>query len=145
MDQPPLRTYGRTKARTLKPRQAALVEALLPHLALPEEGAIDVEALFGAAPTLSLAERVAAQRRGEGRADSQAPERLHAPHPAAARQPSPRGRGWKCGRSKHYSTWRTLNVIPGRRAATNPEPRGQRRASYPWVPDRDFVASGMTT
>src|SRR5688572_19637459 len=39
---PPLRTYGRTKARTLKPRQAALVEALLPHLAVPAEGGIDV-------------------------------------------------------------------------------------------------------
>jgi tRNA (guanine-N7-)-methyltransferase len=43
-----LRTYGRTKARTLKPRQAVLVETLLPHLALPAEGEIDVEALFGA-------------------------------------------------------------------------------------------------
>lgn len=44
----PLRTFGRTKARTLKPRQAALVDVLLPHLALPAEGPIDVDALFGA-------------------------------------------------------------------------------------------------
>ena len=29
MDHPPLRTFGRIKARTLKPRQAALVETLL--------------------------------------------------------------------------------------------------------------------
>ena len=43
-DHPPLRSYGRTKARVLKPRQAALVEALLPRLALPEEGALDVDA-----------------------------------------------------------------------------------------------------
>lgn len=43
----PLRTYGRTKARVLKPRQAALVETLLPHLALPEQDALDVAALFG--------------------------------------------------------------------------------------------------
>lgn len=39
----PLRSYGRIKARTLKPRQAALMETLLPHLALPAEGAIEVE------------------------------------------------------------------------------------------------------
>jgi tRNA (guanine-N7-)-methyltransferase len=64
-DPRPLRTYGRTKARVLKPRQAGLVETLLPHLAVPEEGAIDADALFGsqgseepslkpaAAPTLS--------------------------------------------------------------------------------------------
>jgi tRNA (guanine-N7-)-methyltransferase len=45
-----LRTYGRTKARGLKPRQAALVETLLPHLAVPEEGAIDIDALFSPSP-----------------------------------------------------------------------------------------------
>lgn len=42
----PLRTYGRTKARALKPRQAGLVEALLPHLAVPAAGAIELEAIF---------------------------------------------------------------------------------------------------
>ncbi|MDZ4691607.1 MAG: hypothetical protein SH849_09845, partial [Terricaulis sp.] len=42
----PLRTFGRIKARTLKPRQAGLMETLLPHLAVPEEGEIDVDALF---------------------------------------------------------------------------------------------------
>jgi tRNA (guanine-N7-)-methyltransferase len=47
-DARPLRTYGRIKARTLKPRQAELMETLLPYLALPEEGALDVEALFAA-------------------------------------------------------------------------------------------------
>jgi tRNA (guanine-N7-)-methyltransferase len=31
----PIRTFGRTKSRTLKPAQAALVEALLPRLAAP--------------------------------------------------------------------------------------------------------------
>ena len=46
MNDRPLRTYGRTKARTLKPRQAALVDVLLPHLAVPAEGEIDVAALF---------------------------------------------------------------------------------------------------
>jgi len=46
----PLRTFGRIKARTLKPRQAGLMESLLPHLALPEEGEIDVDALFLPAP-----------------------------------------------------------------------------------------------
>ncbi len=50
MTRQPLRTYGRIKARTLKPRQAGLVETLLPHLAAPAEGAIDVEALFSSSP-----------------------------------------------------------------------------------------------
>lgn len=51
MDEPrPLRTYGRIKARTLKPRQAGLMDTLLPHLAVPEEGVIDVEALFSPSP-----------------------------------------------------------------------------------------------
>ncbi|MFI4936828.1 MAG: tRNA (guanosine(46)-N7)-methyltransferase TrmB, partial [Caulobacterales bacterium] len=36
MASPPLRTYGRTKSRTLKPRQARLLGTLLPRLALPE-------------------------------------------------------------------------------------------------------------
>jgi len=54
----PLRTYGRIKARTLKPRQEALLDTLLPHLAVSEEGAIDIEALFlareaAAAPVLA--------------------------------------------------------------------------------------------
>jgi tRNA (guanine-N7-)-methyltransferase len=46
METRPLRTFGRIKARTLKRRQAALVETLLPHLALPEAGEIELEALF---------------------------------------------------------------------------------------------------
>jgi tRNA (guanine-N7-)-methyltransferase len=46
MDKRPLRSFGRTKARALKPRQAALIKALLPHLALPETGVIEPEALF---------------------------------------------------------------------------------------------------
>jgi len=45
-DHPPLRTYGRTKARTLKPRQAGLVEVLLPHLAVPDAAALDLDTLF---------------------------------------------------------------------------------------------------
>jgi len=45
-DHRPLRTFGRIKARTLKPRQAGLMETLLPHLAVPAEGEIDVDALF---------------------------------------------------------------------------------------------------
>ncbi|MCA8886162.1 MAG: DEAD/DEAH box helicase, partial [Hyphomonadaceae bacterium] len=50
-----------------------------------EEGL--VRWLMGNASTLSLAERVAAQRPGEGRSDVQAPERLSAPP-----TPSPQGR-----------------------------------------------------
>jgi tRNA (guanine-N7-)-methyltransferase len=45
-DHPPLRTYGRTKARTLKPRQAGLVEVLLPHLSVDVSAPIDMDALF---------------------------------------------------------------------------------------------------
>ncbi len=41
-------------------------------------------------PTFSLAEKVAAERPDEGRADTPAPARLHAPHPPA---PSPQGGG----------------------------------------------------
>ncbi len=43
-----------------------------------------------APPTLSLAEKVAAKRPDEGRADAPAPGRLHAPHPPT---PSPQGGG----------------------------------------------------
>lgn len=45
-DPRPLRSFGRIKARALKPRQAGLMETLLPLLALPESGAIDLEQLF---------------------------------------------------------------------------------------------------
>lgn len=50
-DARPLRSYGRIKARTLKPRQAGLVDTLLPHLAVPEAGPIDVQALFSSEAT----------------------------------------------------------------------------------------------
>lgn len=36
MDRPPLRTYGRIKTRTLKPRQAVLIDELLPRLGVPD-------------------------------------------------------------------------------------------------------------
>lgn len=49
-DHRPLRTFGRTKARTLKPRQAALVETLLPHLAVDVSARIDVTQLFSLPP-----------------------------------------------------------------------------------------------
>lgn len=45
-----LRSYGRTKARTLKPRQAGLVDTLLPHLAIDVEHDIDIEALCAPSP-----------------------------------------------------------------------------------------------
>ena len=40
----PLRSYGRLKTRTIKPRQAALMESLLPSLR-PPEGTFDPRAL----------------------------------------------------------------------------------------------------
>jgi tRNA (guanine-N7-)-methyltransferase len=82
-DHRPLRTFGRTKARTLKPRQAALVETLLPHLAVDVSAEIDVHALFPS----SLAEEGSGEA---GRSNDQAPEQLSAPHPPT---PSPQGRG----------------------------------------------------
>ncbi|MCR6644950.1 MAG: tRNA (guanosine(46)-N7)-methyltransferase TrmB [Terricaulis sp.] len=41
-DHRPIRSFGRIKARALKPRQAGLMDTLLPHLSVPEEGAIEV-------------------------------------------------------------------------------------------------------
>ncbi|QGZ97090.1 tRNA (guanine-N(7)-)-methyltransferase [Terricaulis silvestris] len=77
----PLRTFGRIKARTLKPRQAGLMDTLLPHLAVPDEGAIDVEALFSSpAPTRGGGQG------GGGRADAAA----FADTSATARPPSDR-------------------------------------------------------
>jgi tRNA (guanine-N7-)-methyltransferase len=59
-----LRTYGRIKARTLKPRQAGLMDTLLPHLSVPEEGAIDVDELFSSPAPLR-----GGGQRGGGRSD----------------------------------------------------------------------------
>ena len=41
-----LRSFGRVKARALKPRQQGLVESLLPHLALDVTGPVDPSAVF---------------------------------------------------------------------------------------------------
>jgi tRNA (guanine-N7-)-methyltransferase len=87
----PLRSYGRVKGRVLKPRQAALVDALLPHLAVPEDGAIDLAELFAESPSpLPCGEGAERSEAGEGRSDTQAPEQSNAPHPPT---PSPQGRG----------------------------------------------------
>ena len=45
MDRPPLRTYGRIKTRTLKPRQAVLIDELLPRLGVPD-GPFDPKAIM---------------------------------------------------------------------------------------------------
>ena len=42
---PPLRTFGRTRSRAIKPRQAALMSSLLPALAIPE-GPFDPRAVI---------------------------------------------------------------------------------------------------
>ncbi len=42
---PPLRSYGRIKSRPIKPRQAGLLETLLPTITIPE-GSIDLAALM---------------------------------------------------------------------------------------------------
>jgi tRNA (guanine-N7-)-methyltransferase len=44
MNEQPLRTYGRVKGRALKPRQARLMETLLPALSIPE-GPVNLDSL----------------------------------------------------------------------------------------------------
>jgi chromate transporter len=78
--------------RALKTRSSlwiaiAAFVALL--LGAPFPLVIVVAAVIGATQALSLAERVAAHRPGEGRSGEQAPEQLNAPHPPT---PSPQGR-----------------------------------------------------
>ena len=50
----PLRSYGRIKARALKPRQEKLVETLLPQLAVDVSAPLDPRALFPAAKVFVL-------------------------------------------------------------------------------------------
>ncbi len=52
----PLRSFGRIKSRTLKPRQAALFDSLLPRIAVPDpaEGPIDPLALMPGAKSAWL-------------------------------------------------------------------------------------------
>jgi tRNA (guanine-N7-)-methyltransferase len=50
----PLRSYGRIKARALKPRQEKLVETLLPRLAVDVSAPLDPRALFPAATAFVL-------------------------------------------------------------------------------------------
>ena len=59
----PLRSYGRIKGRTLKPRQAVLLETLLPRIALNLSGPIDLDAMF---PPPFTGEVSSAQRETEG-------------------------------------------------------------------------------
>lgn len=54
MTHPPLRTFGRIKARALKPRQEALVETLLPSLAVDLSGPLDPRVVFPAATAFVL-------------------------------------------------------------------------------------------
>ena len=46
---PPLRSFGRIRSRTLKPRQASLLDTLLPSLRPPAEGPVDPARLWSAA------------------------------------------------------------------------------------------------
>jgi len=85
----PLRSYGRTKARPLKRRQAALMDTLLPYLAVPVDGEIDLGALFDD-PPLPCGEGVG----GEGPSNDLSPGLLLRPSPAGLwPAPSPQGRG----------------------------------------------------
>lgn len=48
MNHPPIRSFGRTRSRTIKPKQAGLIDTLLPAIAVPdpEAGSIDPCALM---------------------------------------------------------------------------------------------------
>ena len=52
----PLRSFGRIRSRTLKPRQAALFDSLLPTIAMPDpaEGPIDLQSLMPGAKEVWL-------------------------------------------------------------------------------------------
>ena len=43
---PPLRTFGRIKSRTIKPAQGALLDTLLPQIAMPTDRPLDRETLL---------------------------------------------------------------------------------------------------
>src|SRR5262245_54209684 len=51
---PSLRSFGRTKGRPLSQRQERLVDTLLPHLAVPDDGEIDIAGLFNTLPISPL-------------------------------------------------------------------------------------------
>ena len=48
------RLYGRSKGHKLREGQATLVEEMLPHVSVPDAGALDAVALFGTARPLEL-------------------------------------------------------------------------------------------
>jgi tRNA (guanine-N7-)-methyltransferase len=62
---PPLRSFGRIKARPLKPRQATLLETLLPRIALPDSGPILLEGPTVLEIGFGGGERLVAQAREE--------------------------------------------------------------------------------
>lgn len=115
MENRPLRSFGRLKARTLKPRQQALVDELLPHLSVPEEGGIDLDALFNPPPLWGRAGR------GDGQDEAESFDLRPAPHPLA---PSPPGGGGTVleigfGGGEHlvaqagrHPDWRLIGVEP---------------------------------
>lgn len=74
-DHRPLRTFGRVKARTLKPRQAALVDTLLPHLAIDVSEPIDVDALFESPPPCGAGAGVGGRSTAQVFADNNVLER----------------------------------------------------------------------
>jgi chromate transporter len=95
--------------RALKTRTALLI-AIAAFVALvlgaPFPLVIVAAGIVGATQTLSLAERVAAQRPGEGRSIMQAPDQLRALHPPTL---SPQGRRGALGQS---SLWLVLWLAP---------------------------------
>jgi tRNA (guanine-N7-)-methyltransferase len=51
---PPMRTFGRVKSRTIKPAQGALLDTLLPRIAVPADGSLDRDVLLAGRAELWL-------------------------------------------------------------------------------------------
>jgi tRNA (guanine-N7-)-methyltransferase len=75
----PIRSYGRVKGRALKPRQARLMETLLPEIEIPAEGPIEPDALFS-----NLGVPLASGGAGREARESDASRPEFSPSPTAA-------------------------------------------------------------
>ena len=139
---PPLRSFGRTKSRTIKPRQADLLATLLPKIALPDPalGPIDPLALMPDCGGGLAGDRVR-RRRAHGGAGGEAAQRADPRRralPERRRQRAP-----LCGRAGAGER----ATVYGRRAgrgcgAAGRQPRTASSSSSPTPGPRRGTTSG---